>query len=169
MATELWDAFPDLAPFVQFKKREKDPWRSVILVKFQTSDSDFTTSSTTPWVFSRSFICTNGAKSRKTSHILPHKRFIRDRCSQKYYSKKISLRKSYFNKIADLQHVGLQKRRPSRSFFQKNLFRSYLWATLFIFSLEQYIRKISVIWVILTLNFNFTHFHFGFVQTTNFN
>ena len=42
------DALRDLVPFVQFKKREKQPWRSV-----------------TP----RFLNCTNGTKSRETTHI----------------------------------------------------------------------------------------------------
>ena len=32
---EIRDALRDLVLFVQFKKREKHPWRSVILVKLQ--------------------------------------------------------------------------------------------------------------------------------------
>ena len=55
----ICDALRDLVPFVQFKKREKYPWRSVT----------FSTKSNTPWVFSRFLNCTNGTKSRKTSHI----------------------------------------------------------------------------------------------------
>ena len=49
----------DLVPFVQFKKREKHPWRSVTF-------SNFTESNTPPWVFffSRFLNCTNGNKSR---------------------------------------------------------------------------------------------------------
>ena len=39
--TTIFDALRDLVPFVQFKKREKHPWRSVT----------FTKSSTPPWVF----------------------------------------------------------------------------------------------------------------------
>ena len=32
---KICDALRDLVPFVQFKKREKHPWRSVRLVKLQ--------------------------------------------------------------------------------------------------------------------------------------
>ena len=31
----IWDALRDLVPFVQFKKREKHPWRSVTFSKVQ--------------------------------------------------------------------------------------------------------------------------------------
>ena len=29
----IWDAFPNLVPFIQFKKREKHPWKSVTFSK----------------------------------------------------------------------------------------------------------------------------------------
>ena len=53
----ICDALRDLAVFVQFKKREKHPWRSV------------TKSSTPPWVFSRFLDYAHGTKSDKASHI----------------------------------------------------------------------------------------------------
>ena len=37
----ICDALRDLVPFVQFKKREKHPWRSV-LVKLQAKSYNFT-------------------------------------------------------------------------------------------------------------------------------
>ena len=43
------DAFHDLVPFVQLKKRERHPWWSV------TSSSNLTKSNTPPWCFSRFF------------------------------------------------------------------------------------------------------------------
>ena len=46
----LCDALRNLVPFVQFKKREKHPWRSVILA------CNFTKSNTPPWVFFTFFI-----------------------------------------------------------------------------------------------------------------
>ena len=49
---------------VQFKKREKRPWRSVIFNKV----ADFTVSNTSPWVFFTFLNCTNGTKL----HIAPH-------------------------------------------------------------------------------------------------
>ena len=33
IASQMCDALRDLVPFVQFKKREKHPWRSVIFSK----------------------------------------------------------------------------------------------------------------------------------------
>ena len=51
----------DLLPFVQFKKRQKHPWKSVT---FSTK------SNTPPWVFSRFLNCTNGTKPRHVSHLL---------------------------------------------------------------------------------------------------
>ena len=49
-------ALRDLVPFVQFKKREKHPWRSITLC------------------FSRFLNCTNGTESRITSQIFWFKR-----------------------------------------------------------------------------------------------
>ena len=51
----------DLVTFVQFKKREKHPWRSVT---FSAK------SNTLPWVFSCFLSCTNGSKSRKASQLV---------------------------------------------------------------------------------------------------
>ena len=45
------DALRNLAPFVQFKKREKHPWKSVTLSKVAEA-CNFTKSNTPPWVFS---------------------------------------------------------------------------------------------------------------------
>ena len=50
----ICDALRDLVPFVQFKKCKKHPWRSVIFSKVAG--------------FSLFLNCTNGTKSRKTSH-----------------------------------------------------------------------------------------------------
>ena len=58
------DALLDLVPHVQFKKREKRPWRSVTFNKV----ADFTVSNTSPWVFFTFLNCTNGTKL----HIAPH-------------------------------------------------------------------------------------------------
>ena len=62
-----WEVLRDLVPFVQFKKREKHPWKS----------ATFTNSKTPTYVFSTFFTflsCANGAKWRKVSHIFlePH-------------------------------------------------------------------------------------------------
>ena len=51
----------DLVPSVQFKKREKHPWKSV------TSAYNFTKTNTPPWVFSCFLNCTNATKSHNTS------------------------------------------------------------------------------------------------------
>ena len=47
------DALRDLVPSVQFKKREKHPWRCFTFskVKLQAKARSFTKSSTPPWVF----------------------------------------------------------------------------------------------------------------------
>ena len=59
------DTLRDLVPFVQFKKREKHPWRSGTC----NSACNFTTKNNTPpWVFFRFLNCTNGTKSRNASH-----------------------------------------------------------------------------------------------------
>ena len=60
----------DLVPFVQFKKREKHQWRSVSFSKvlgFQPATLLKVT--LLHECFSRFLLCTNGTKSRKTSHI----------------------------------------------------------------------------------------------------
>ena len=47
---DMWnicDVLRDLAPFVKFKKCEKQPWRSVTFSKV----AGFIKSNTTPWVF----------------------------------------------------------------------------------------------------------------------
>ena len=44
-------ALRNLLPFVQFKKREKHPWRVLILVKLQDKACNFTKINTPPWFF----------------------------------------------------------------------------------------------------------------------
>ena len=51
------DALRDLVPFVQFKKREEHPWRSVNFSKVAGLAWP------PPWVFSRFLNCANGTKS----------------------------------------------------------------------------------------------------------
>ena len=46
-----FSALRDLVAFVQFKKREKHPWRSVNLIKLQAEACNFTNINTPPWVF----------------------------------------------------------------------------------------------------------------------
>ena len=57
-------ALRNLVPFVQFKKREKHPWRSVNLVKLQAKIN------TAPWVFFTFLNRTNGIKLRNASHMI---------------------------------------------------------------------------------------------------
>ena len=54
----ICDVLRDLVPFVQFKKREKHPWRSVTLLKLTFLHG----------CFSRFLNCTNGNKSRNAPH-----------------------------------------------------------------------------------------------------
>ena len=61
---DIWDALRDLVPFGQFKKRDKNPWRSVALVQPAT----LLKVSFLHGCFSRFLICTNDTKSRKPSH-----------------------------------------------------------------------------------------------------
>ena len=64
------DALRDLVPFVQLKKLEKHPWRSVILSK-NTGWSLYIYLKLTllHGYFSRFLNCTNGTKSRKISQM----------------------------------------------------------------------------------------------------
>ena len=62
---------PDLVPFVQFKKREKHPWKSV------------TKGNTPSWLFFTFLNCTNSTKSRNASHMIPSKRLFIKNC--KFY------------------------------------------------------------------------------------
>ena len=50
-AMEICDALCGLVPFVQFKKREKQPLRSVNFSKVLASACNFTKINTPPWVF----------------------------------------------------------------------------------------------------------------------
>ena len=58
---EICDALRYLVPFVQFKKREKHPWRSVTFILKVTLLRG---------CFSRFLNCTSGIKSRNASHII---------------------------------------------------------------------------------------------------
>ena len=49
VSTGMCGALRDLIPFVQFRKREKHPWRSVTLSK--VASCNFTKSNTPSWVF----------------------------------------------------------------------------------------------------------------------
>ena len=65
----------DLALFVQFRKGEKYPWRSVT---FMLKPATFRKVTLLHGCFSRFLNCTNGTKSRKASHItlLQFERFL---------------------------------------------------------------------------------------------
>ena len=70
MALYICDALRDLVPFIQFKKREKHPWRSATFIKV----AGLKTATLIKVVllhgcFSRFLNCTNGTKSWKPSHI----------------------------------------------------------------------------------------------------
>ena len=63
-------ALRDLVPFVQFRKREKHPWKSVNLSKLQAEACNFTKIDTPPCVFFTFFkIVQMSTKSRNASHI----------------------------------------------------------------------------------------------------
>ena len=62
-------ALRDLVPFVQFKKREKHPWRSVTFSKVVGFSLHFTKINTPPWVFFTFFELYKGTKSRNASQI----------------------------------------------------------------------------------------------------
>ena len=69
----ICDALCDLVPFVQFKKREKHPWRSVNFSKvagLKLKACNFTKSDTPPWVFFTFLNCAHGTKSRNAPHII---------------------------------------------------------------------------------------------------
>ena len=61
----LWDTSRDLAPFVQFKKREKHPWKRVTLVELKAKAWNFTKNNTPPWVFFTFLNCTNRTNHAK--------------------------------------------------------------------------------------------------------
>ena len=72
------DALHVLVSFVQFKKREKHPWRSVTFSKVGGK-------STPPWVFSRFLNCTNDIKSHNASHVNELKRILDCRIFERSY------------------------------------------------------------------------------------
>ena len=65
----IWDALHDLVPFVQFKKCEKRPWKSVTFSKAAGLSVTFLKVTLLYGCFSWFLNCTYGTKSRKTSHI----------------------------------------------------------------------------------------------------
>ena len=63
----ICDVLHNLVPFVQLKKRQKHPSRSVTF-----SNCSLTKTYTPPWVFLTSLNCTNSAKLRKAFHTIFH-------------------------------------------------------------------------------------------------
>ena len=63
--SNICDALRDLVAFVQFKKREKHPWRSVTFRKPAT----LLKVTLLHGCFSRSLNCTNSTKSRNAPHL----------------------------------------------------------------------------------------------------
>ena len=63
-------ALRDLVPFVQFKKREKHPWRSVNFSKISLKPATLLKLALLHGCFSRFLNCTNGTKSRSASQLL---------------------------------------------------------------------------------------------------
>ena len=61
--------FARFLPFVQFKKREKHPWRSVTFSKVAGCEHATLLKVTPPLMFSRFLNCTNYNKSRNASHM----------------------------------------------------------------------------------------------------
>ena len=51
LGENICDALRGLVSFVQFKKREKHPWRSVDLAMLQAEACNFTKINTPSWVF----------------------------------------------------------------------------------------------------------------------
>ena len=60
-----------MVPIVQFKKREKHPWRSVTFSKVAGS-ATLLTVTLLHGCFSRFLNCTNATKSRKAPHLCTH-------------------------------------------------------------------------------------------------
>ena len=61
----LCDVLRDLVPFVQFKKREEHPWRSVTFSKV----AGLLKVTLLHGCFSRLLNCVNGTKSRHAPHV----------------------------------------------------------------------------------------------------
>ena len=66
----IWDALRNLIPFVQFKKREKDPWLSVTFECYRLEPATLLKVTLLHGCFLRFINCTNGSKLRKASPII---------------------------------------------------------------------------------------------------
>ena len=70
-STSICDALHNLVPFVQFKKREKRPWRIVNFGKVVgLNPATLLKLTLLHGCFSRFLNCTNGTKSRNAPHML---------------------------------------------------------------------------------------------------
>ena len=68
----LCRALRDLVLFVQFKKRDKQPCKSITFnIKLQGEACKFTKINTPAWLFSRFLSRANGTKLHKASYIMP--------------------------------------------------------------------------------------------------
>ena len=72
----ICDALRDLLPFIQFKKREKHPWRSFTFSKVAAKGHGGMVK-LFRGCFSRFLNCKNGTKSQKVSHIEIKNRFLK--------------------------------------------------------------------------------------------
>ena len=67
----MCDVLSDLVPFVQYKKHEKNPWKSVTFSKVQAFLAcNFTKSNTPPWVFFAFFKLYKGNESLNAKKII---------------------------------------------------------------------------------------------------
>ena len=92
----IWDALRGLVPFVQFKKREKDPWKSVIPFVFH-------------WCFSRFLNCKNVTKSSKALHRVLFLKFLLRKVSMKlewdfFISRAICVLPLWWRRLVSLLH-----------------------------------------------------------------
>ena len=90
---DICDALRDLVPFLQFKKHEKHPWRSVNLSKV----AGFTKINTTPWVFLTFSNCTNGTTSCNAPYIVSRWRLLKGKCASLHNISRIH--KKYIRKV----------------------------------------------------------------------
>ena len=65
----MCDALRDLVPYVQFQKSKKHPRRGATFGKLEAQPATLLKVTLFDGYFSRFLNCTNGPKSRKTSHI----------------------------------------------------------------------------------------------------
>ena len=77
----ICSALHDLVPFVQFKKREKHPWRSVTFSKVAgLKPATLLKLTLLNRCFPRFLNCTNGTKSHNAPHMISFEGFFRNKC-----------------------------------------------------------------------------------------